>query len=113
MKRVHVASDPVDAELIRSLLATYGVDAIVKGEHLWSLPGIPMTPDGAPSVWVLRDEDEHQARMLIDKHRQTSSAPTTIWRCRICTEENEGGFSNCWKCGAARPLSADQEPDGA
>ena len=38
MRRVYIASDPIDAELIRSLLSTYGVEALVKGEHLWSLP---------------------------------------------------------------------------
>ncbi len=113
MKRVHVASDPIDAELIRSLLATYGVEAIVQGEHLWTLPGIPMMPDGAPSVWVLRDEDEPQARALIEKHRELSVAPTSTWRCRICTEENEGGFWNCWKCAAARPLAGDDDSEGA
>jgi hypothetical protein len=109
MRRVYIASDPIDAELIRSLLGTYGLEALVKGEHLWSLPGVPMTPDGAPSVWVAHDEDEQRARAIIEEHRKAPMPEGRPWRCRICEEENDGGFSNCWKC-AARGPEVDTRP---
>jgi hypothetical protein len=106
-----MASDPIDAELIRSLLSTFEVQAIVKGEHLFVLPGIPMMSDGAPSVWVVDDEEEAKARELIERHRRAPASTAPAWSCRICTEDNEGGFSNCWKCGATGPLPSEQESE--
>ena len=57
-----------------------------------------MTPDGAPSVWVAHDEDDPRARAIIEEHRKAPMPEGHPWRCRICEEENDGGFSNCWKC---------------
>ena len=57
MKRVHVASNPVEAQFLRAFLESAGIAASVRGEHLFGLRGgVPMTAETLPSVWV-EDED--------------------------------------------------------
>jgi hypothetical protein len=93
MRQVYVCHLDADAELARSLLANYGIAACVVGGRM---------PGGgrAPTVWVLRDEDEGRAIALIRQHRDRPIGHGGPWLCRICEEENQGGFSECWNCRA-------------
>ena len=38
MKRVYIASDPIDAELVAGLLMAGGIRAVVFNDHLWPIP---------------------------------------------------------------------------
>ena len=69
MKRVYIASDPIDAELVAGLLMAEGIRAVVFNDHLWPIAGLAMTFDGAPAVWVTDDADEERARNLIAETR--------------------------------------------
>ena len=67
MKRVHVASNPVEAQFLRAFLESAGITAAVRGEHLFALRGgVPMTAETLPSVWV-EDEDDDRARALLSQ----------------------------------------------
>src|SRR5688500_4935255 len=67
MKRVHVASNPVEAQFLRAFLESAGITASVRGEHLFGLRGgVPMTAETLPSVWV-EDDDAGRAEQLLQQ----------------------------------------------
>jgi hypothetical protein len=97
MRRVFASGLPGDAELARSLLANYGIDARVVGVGAGAL-GEAFAP---PAVWVVRDDDEQRAIALIMQHRDPPPSEGPNWQCAVCGEENQGGFPTCWNCGVA------------
>jgi hypothetical protein len=98
MRRVFASSLPGDAELARSLLANYGIEAYLVG--IGAAP--PEECSASPAVWVARDEDEERAIALIKQHRDPPPNEGPPWQCPDCGEENQGGFPICWNCGAAK-----------
>src|SRR5262245_32273968 len=66
MKRVYVATTPVDAQFVKAFLESAGITASVRGEHLFALRGsVPMTDETLPSVWIEDEEDLEQAQRLL------------------------------------------------
>lgn len=66
MKRVYVATTPVDAQFVKAFLASAGIEASVRGEHLFALRGsVPMTDETLPSVWIEDEDDLEQAQRLL------------------------------------------------
>ena len=66
MKRVYVATTPVDAQFVKAFLESAGIAASVRGEHLFALRGsVPMTDDTLPSVWIEDEDDLEQAQRLL------------------------------------------------
>ena len=66
MKRVYVATTPVDAQFVKAFLESAGIVANVRGEHLFALRGsVPMTDETLPSVWIEDDEDLDRAQRLL------------------------------------------------
>jgi hypothetical protein len=66
MKRVYVAGTPVDAQFVKAFLESAGIEATVRGEHLFALRGsVPMTDDTLPSVWIEDDDDLARAEILL------------------------------------------------
>lgn len=136
MIEVFSARDPDEAHLVKALLEEHGIIAIVQGEALWSARGgLPLGPASAPALWVPDDGDAPRARHVIatlyGPPNPTHCAscgydlqglpeprcpecgqpfrrvgPSSPWRCAQCGEEREGQFTQCWRCGAARPGGA-------
>ena len=108
MKKVYVAKNPVDAELLKALLDGEDIQAEMIGEFLYSCRGeVPISPDSLPSVWVVDDSDYEQADEIIRQYRLAENGARSNgeeWKCAGCGEMNEGVFSECWQCGASRPL---------
>jgi hypothetical protein len=106
MKQVFVATDPTEAQVVRSLLDARGIEAEVHGEALWgALAAVPLTVDTPPTVWVLDDEDEREALQVIEEYAAAAVPPATpvgTWTCAACGEELDPQFDECWKCGARR-----------
>lgn len=67
MKQVYVARDRADAELLRSLLASEGIRAVVRADP------VPVTSQPYPSVWVVDDEEFERARALAADFTRKSS----------------------------------------
>ena len=66
MKRVYVATTPVDAQFVKAFLESAGIAASVRGEHLFALRGsLPMNDETLPSVWIEDEEDLEQAHRLL------------------------------------------------
>lgn len=107
MKQVYIATNPLDAELVKGFLEAHGIEAVVRGNAVFALRGeVPMTPETLPTVWVVDDGAATRARELIDeRHRGRDSGPqdTAPWPCPRCGEQVEPQFTDCWHCGGARP----------
>jgi hypothetical protein len=110
MRDVYVATDLVDAELVKSRLAAAGIEAVVQGAGAFALRGeLPMTTDTLPTVCVLDDAALDRARAIVEDHRRAlasaAAGPRTPWTCPRCGETLEPQFTDCWQCGTARPGS--------
>ena len=108
MLKVYEAEQVGDAEQVRLLLETRGIDARVFGEHTYNALGV--NPLAWPEVWVMEDGDFDAAKALVRDYEETArraaALPTDArqrWRCRYCGEWNEETFAMCWKCGESLP----------
>lgn len=67
MKKVYIAGNPIDAKLAKDFLESAGIEARVRGEHLFALRGgVPMTPETLPAVLVA-EEDFETAREILKR----------------------------------------------
>lgn len=96
MRRLAQAPNLAIATLWADALRAQGVSASIQREFLAAAAG-QLPPDQClPEVWV--DEDEHfeRAEQLLAELRQPLQRR---WHC-VCGELVEGGFEQCWRCGA-------------
>ena len=104
MKQVHIARHAPDAHLVKGLLESNGIAAVVRGEFLTS--GWGELPVDVCSVWIADEAQYERAQAVLrsflngDLARELRSQN---WRCAKCGEQLEGQFTSCWKCGGARP----------
>jgi hypothetical protein len=85
MRRVHIAENPGAAEVVRGLLGSAGIPAIVEGEMLFGVRAeVGLNRASLPSVHV-RDQDVEAAVELLRAHEvsvdmDTPSVPETSAR---------------------------------
>lgn len=105
MKLIHTAKHPTEAHLIKGLLEAEGVRASVLGDQLYGAYGeLPVLP----TVWILDDTLAAHANRLVIEFLRGSAARRhghDRWTCPHCGEALEGQFTDCWNCGAERPLA--------
>jgi rubrerythrin len=53
-----------------------------------------------PEIWLTHAEHAERARELL---RDLERLPQRQWLCPGCGERVEGGFEQCWNCGALMP----------
>jgi hypothetical protein len=76
-----------------------GIAASVQREYLRGASG-ELPPDQClPEIWIDDPRQETQALELLNVLRRT---PQRRWAC-ACGELVEGGFEQCWNCGAMMP----------
>ena len=103
MKQVHTAKHAPEAHIVKGVLESSGIEAIVRGEFLTS--GWGELPVDVCSVWVADDAQYERAQAVLlsflngDLARELRSQN---WRCGKCGEQLEGQFTSCWKCGTPR-----------
>lgn len=99
MRRLTQAPNIAIASLWVDALQQAGFEASVQRYFLSGIAG-EMPPDQClPEVWLTHDDDEPRARTLLDA---LQNMPQRRWHC-VCGELVEGGFEQCWQCGAAMP----------
>jgi hypothetical protein len=110
MHKVFIAAHPAEAYMVKGLLESEGIEALVRGEALFSARGLTsVTPDTLPSVWVTDPAEVSRALALIAAPRNGgASAPgrDRAWRCPTCNEFIGPEFAACWKCGKEEPAEA-------
>jgi hypothetical protein len=108
MKLVHTTTLPAEAHLIKGYLEAAGIAAMIQGDDLTGLQGALPMQEARPSLWVA-DDDQARAEALIQEFLQSQPATTgaTPWRCPRCGEHLDPQFTDCWNCGASRPVAGD------
>jgi hypothetical protein len=104
MKQVHIAKHAPEAHLVKGFLESNGVAAVVRGEFLTS--GWGELPVDVCSVWISDDRQYDRAQALLVAFLRGDFAREfreQNWRCPKCSEQIEGQFTACWKCGTRRP----------
>jgi hypothetical protein len=107
MRKVYIAAHPAEAHMVRGLLETEGIEAIVRGEALFSSRGLtPVTHDTLPSVWVVDPEDAEDAALIIaaaNSGTLPGARRERSWRCPTCNVFVGPEFVACWQCSRAEP----------
>ena len=99
MLRLMRAPNIAIAALWVDALRHAGIEASMQRYYLSSVAG-ELPPDQClPEIWLTHDEQEAQARTLL---RDLARVPQRRWMC-VCGELVEGGFEQCWNCGAMMP----------
>ncbi len=99
MLRLTQAPNLAMATLWADALTAEGIDATVQRQYLAGVAG-ELPPDQClPEVWIDHASQESRARELLH-HLQ--HVPQRRWQC-TCGELVEGGFEQCWSCGALMP----------
>lgn len=100
MLRLTRAPNIAIASLWVDALRQAGYSASVQRYFLGSVAG-ELPPDQCqPEVWLTNDEEAPAARAWL---HALQNMPQRRWACR-CGEIVEGGFEQCWHCGAAMPV---------
>ena len=100
MKRIFSSYDRIAVHHARNLLEAEGIRAVVKNEFLSSAMGELPPAECQAEVWVLRENDAQSAEALLKKAFSVNNGKP--WNC-ACGEMQEPQFTECWRCGAARP----------
>jgi len=98
MKKIYIARDFPQAQLLVGLLEQQMIPAVVENFHQSS--GLGELAVSFPEVWVRRDQDEARARGVIETFERAERAPEREQFCPQCGEPNPASFDLCWKCGA-------------
>ena len=114
MRHVFTGRDEMDAHFVKNLLQQEGIEAVVTGDNLVNAIGtLPLSAKSLPGVYV-NDADEERATLIVRDYQQVDrvnaeetveDTPRATWKCANCGEAVEEQFSECWKCGHARPES--------
>ncbi len=99
MKKLTSAASLITISHYRNLLASEGIPAFIRNEHLGSIIGEIPFQEVWPELWVRNDLDYDRALQLLDQANLASESPESPWRCGQCGTENEGQFAACWHCG--------------
>jgi hypothetical protein len=102
MKKLYVAGDIFEAQLLHSLLKVQGISSLIKNEGLQSgvgeLPFVEMWPE----VWIIEQKDWISAAYVLKLFKPLE--PLQDWICAVCFSTNPGTFETCWSCQANRIL---------
>jgi hypothetical protein len=92
-----------EAHLVRGLLESHGIDAVVRGDFLTG--GWGELPVDVCAVWITDDDRFADADRLLRDFMQGTLARlhAGAWQCPQCREAIEGQFTACWQCGTERP----------
>ena len=101
MLRLARAPNIAIAALWADALQQAGFSASVQRYFLGSVAG-ELPPDQCqPEVWLAHDDEKPRAELLL---KSLQNPPQRHWAC-ACGEAVEGGFEQCWNCGAVMPAT--------
>ncbi|MGJ8664421.1 MAG: DUF2007 domain-containing protein [Marinicella sp.] len=89
----------------KNVLEEVEIPCFIKNEFSGNLAGeVPFT-ETWPELWIHKDSDFEQAKVLLKPLRASRMAQAQSdeslpeWTCSNCGESNEGNFALCWSCG--------------
>lgn len=97
MKKVYIARDFAQAQLLVGLLEQQMIPALVENYHQSS--GLGELAVSFPEVWIRRPQDEMRAKRVLEAFEAAERAPLAEHICSHCHEQNPASFDLCWQCG--------------
>jgi hypothetical protein len=104
MKKLYTAQNPLTISHIKNILESGGIKCVVKNLYLAGAAGELPPIECWPELWVADDARYDEAREVVSRILAPLRSVAKRWRCRSCARDIEGQFSECWHCGASRPL---------
>jgi len=98
VKRVFSSFNQTAVYHARNLLENEGIETLVRNAALSSAMGELPPAECQAELWVLDEQDAARAAAILQ--RQISGPD---WTC-ACGEQLGPQFTQCWRCGAYRPL---------
>ncbi len=99
MKKLFSSINVSEVGLLKTLLEQEGIVCATRNEQLSLVAGSVPFVECYPELWIVNDEDTPKAQELISKWQNQETPQLEAWTCPKCTEQNEGQFGACWKCG--------------
>ena len=97
MKRVFGSYNQTAVYHARNLLEQAGIEVLIKNAFLSSAMGELPPTECQAELWVFDDADAPLAEKILSE-----KTPGADWTC-ACGETLGAQFTQCWRCGAARP----------
>lgn len=104
MRKVYASDNSAIIGHVRRVLDDHAIPCIVRNDFLLGGAGELPINETWPEIWVTDDRDFERARALVDAVVNTGNATDSPWLCESCGEQMEGQFTDCWRCGAPRPV---------
>jgi hypothetical protein len=97
MEKVFSSPELSNAAIVRDLLLTNGINAVLLNENMSGTVAVGIGLVLA-EVWV-KDEAKISSAKALIRDYQSDESSKNRWVCRSCQEENPGSFEICWNCG--------------
>jgi hypothetical protein len=102
MKTVYSAPHLFMVQHFNNILASQGINAVIKNEYLSGGAG-ELPPTECWPMLCVEDRDAERAEAIIQKVMADDNHDKTPWVCPRCGEIIEPQFEWCWNCGYAGP----------
>ena len=98
MKRIYLARDIPQAQLVVDMLDQQFISAKIENAHQSS--GLGELAVAYPEVWLVRETDFARARRIIEEFEAQTRVRVADRQCPDCKESNPASFEWCWSCKA-------------
>jgi hypothetical protein len=111
MRKIYENADFTRVGYFQSILEEAGIPTFLK--NLGASMGMGEIPfvEVYPELWIVNDVDYERAIDVLEPYYQheAEAANAPEWICSACGVEVDGGFDECWKCGAMKSLPSSKE----
>ena len=97
---LYKADNTLEANIIKGLLLSAGIECQIQGEMLQGALGEIPFEQTQVSVQVYLIKERHAREILVNYQQVKQSAPD--WVCPNCNEHNGSTFDFCWSCGTLK-----------
>ncbi|HBW98557.1 MAG TPA: hypothetical protein DEF74_09595 [Pseudoalteromonas sp.] len=97
---LYKADNTLEANIIKGLLLSVGIECQIQGEMLQGALGEIPFEQTQVSVQVYSIKERHAREILVNYRQVKQSAPD--WVCPNCNEHNGSTFDFCWSCETLR-----------
>lgn len=98
MTRLETYTNELEAEIAKGRLEALGVLVVLAKDNCGGM-GPQLDLQAGVKLYVA-DQELEKAREILTS--STVATTTGTWICRGCSEEIDGSYDACWKCGRDR-----------
>lgn len=97
--KIYSTMNPVEAHMVKFLLANNDIGAIVDNDELNFFFGLVAARDAMAEIWVPKEQAEKAVNLLRERSA-IDLKNLDLSPCPACGTDNCGLFDYCWKCQA-------------